>query len=129
MIENEAVTAARDFAFSEGPVWSVQFAQTKPGLTNAYLANLAAKWKPLMEEAKRRNVIRGYRILVAPPAHRDDWNVMIVVEVENMAALDGYSERMAELAAGLDRPEGRSQECAQFRELLGMKLVREVFLK
>ncbi|MEU3572523.1 hypothetical protein AB0E96_29475 [Kitasatospora sp. NPDC036755] len=129
MTENETATAAGDFAFSEGPVWSVQFARTKPGLTNAYLANLRAQWKPLMEEAKRQKLIRDYRIVVSPPTGRDDWNVMIVTEVENMAALDGYSERMADLSARLDGPDRPSHGCAQFRELLGMRLAREVFLK
>lgn len=114
--------------FTESSVWSIQFAQTKPGMTKDYLANLGASWMPLMDEAKREGLIMSYRVLVAPHANQSDWDVMLMVEVANMAALDGYQEKMDDLAGRIRRP-GDKQSCSQFRDMLGMKLAREVILR
>ncbi|MFC4531999.1 hypothetical protein [Sphaerisporangium dianthi] len=123
-----AASTRRELPFTEGSVWSIQFAQTKPGMTAEYLRNLGAGWTPLMDEAKREGLILDYRVLVAPHANRDDWDVMLMVEVRNMAALDGYQEKMNDLAGRFVAGSAK-QDCAQFRELLGMKLVREITLK
>ncbi|MET8139766.1 hypothetical protein ABZU32_05590 [Sphaerisporangium sp. NPDC005288] len=135
MIENDesppaasAANARRELPFTEGSVWSIQFAQTKPGMTAEYLRNLGAGWTPLMDEAKREGLILDYRVLVAPHVNRDDWDVMLMVEVRNMAALDGYQEKMNDLAGRVSAGNAK-QDCAQFRDLLGMKLVREITLR
>jgi len=120
--------AAEGLPYIEGSVWSIQFAQTKPGMTKEYLQSLRAEWTPLMDEAKRQNVILDYRILLTPRSNPNDWNVMLMVEVENMAALDGYSEKMDALGKSLRSPEP-ARRCAAFREILGVKLLREVTLK
>jgi hypothetical protein len=118
--------------YTEGTVWSVQFARTQPGTSKPYLRSLAPRWKPLMDEARRRKLILDYRILLSPLAHREDWDVMIVVEIENMAALDGYNARLEELAREL---EGGSGGCVSLfdtigrpPDFVGMKLLREVKL-
>ena len=43
--------------FSEGSVWSIQFARTKPRTTPAFLKQLGENWNPVMEEARRQEVI------------------------------------------------------------------------
>jgi hypothetical protein len=135
MIENHDVpetssdeVAVAEWPFAEGSVWSIQFAQTRPGMTKEYLRNLSANWTPLMDEAKREGLILNYRVLVSPHTNPSDWDVMLMVEVKNMAALDGYHERMVTVARRV-RPRLGKSNCAQFRDLLGMKLVREVILK
>jgi len=118
--------------YDEGSVWSIQFNRTLPGLSKEYLRTLGSEWKPLMDEAARRGLIRGYRVLISPLSHRDDWDVMLMVEVENMAALDGYNDRMDSLVAELRGGAG----CVTLQEthgrppdLVGMKLLREINLK
>jgi len=81
-------------AYSEGSVWSLQFCRVKPGQTRDYLNHLGKAWKPLMEEACRREIILSYRVLVSDLTRPDDWDIMMVVELKNMAALDGFREKM-----------------------------------
>jgi hypothetical protein len=131
--ESSSASSAEDAGrpYVEGSVWSIQFTRTLPGLSKEYLRTLGSEWKPLMEEATRRGLIRGYRVLICPLSHRDDWDVMLVVEVDNMAALDGYNDRMEGLVKELRGGAG----CSTLQEthgrppdLVGMKLVREITL-
>lgn len=118
--------------YTEQSVWSIQFVRTEPDATKPYLKALSSEWVPIMEEAKRSNLILGYRILLTPPAHRDDWNVMIMVEVENMAALDGYSERIARISRGLSGGSACVtvlDKVSRPPDFIGMKLLREVGLR
>jgi hypothetical protein len=119
--------AVEPLPFREGSVWSVQFAHTKPGMTAEYLSNLRESWVPVMDQAKREDVILDYRILVSPHAGRDDWDVMLMVEVRDMAALDGYQGRLAGVASRAQQPAIK-RPCAQFRDMLGMKLARQITL-
>jgi hypothetical protein len=128
---NSAIRHGRDRPYIEGTVWSIQFTRTLPGLSKEYLRTLGSEWKPVMEEAKRRGLIRDYRVLIAPLGHREDWDVMLMVEVDNMAALDGHNDRMEDLVielrgsagcAGLQETNGRPPD------LVGMKLLREITL-
>ena len=119
--------APAELPFHEGSVWSVQFAHTKPGMTAEYLSNLRESWVPVMDQAKAEGVILDYRILVSPHAGRDDWDVMLMVEVRDMGALDGYQSRMAAAASRAARPAIK-RSCAQYRDMLGMKLARQITL-
>lgn len=120
------VALTDDPPYSEGPVWSVQFMQAKPGRTIPYLTYLRSEWKPLMEAAKQQGLILSYRTLIAPLTHADDWDVMLMIELPNMAALDGYNEKIRELGGGL--ASSRRQDGSQLHELRGMKLLREAIL-
>ncbi|GGS69865.1 hypothetical protein [Streptomyces cinerochromogenes] len=117
---------ANDAAYSEGSVWSVQFIRAKRGQTPSYLSCLGTQWKPLMEAAKQQGIILGYRVLMAPLNTPEDWDFMLLVELPNMAALDGYNEKMRALATSLGAEKPR---CSQHSELVGMKLLREAVLK
>jgi hypothetical protein len=128
--DDTSTEAARRRPYAEGSVWSVQFMRTQPGTSKEYLRTLGGNWKPLMEEAKRREIIRDYRVLISPQGHREDWDVMLVVEVADMSVLDGYNDRMEEV---LEQMSGGSAGCADLQDmhgrppdLMGMKLVREI---
>lgn len=106
-------------------MWSIQYVRTKAGRGDDYLRNLRSEWIPLMEEARQRGIIRGHRVFVTPQGGPDDWDIMLMVEVENMAALDGYSARMRALDREW-RGDRVKQNCAAFRDALGTRLVREI---
>ena len=118
--------------YREGSVWSVQLTRTHPGLSKEYLRTLGSEWCPVMDEAKRRNIVRDYRVLISPLGHRDDWDVMIMIEVENMAALDGYNEAMEAVIADLRAAGGGCSSLQDTHgrppDLVGMKLLREITL-
>ncbi len=118
--------------YTDGPVWSVQFIRTQPGATRSYFASLKAEWQVLMEEAKRQGLVLSYRIFLAPPANREDWDVMLTVEVRNMAVLDEFGHKMSALAARVRSAQTKQAShtnLTEVREILGMKLLREVTLK
>jgi hypothetical protein len=123
------MTSDDTVAYAEGSVWSVQFARTKPGATAAYLRHLSEAWKPVMEEAQRREIVLSYRILLSNLTGPSDWDVMIMIELKNMAALDGYAERMGRLVKDLGAAGGGG--CRQFLEDFSeyMRLTREVNLR
>lgn len=128
----QAADESHGTPYDEGSVWSIQFVRSHPGLSKAYLQTLASEWSPLMDEAKARGIIRDFRVAISPLGHRDDWDVMIMVEVENMAALDGHNDRMEHLAIEL-RGGGRCASMQETRgrppDLVGMKLAREIHLR
>jgi hypothetical protein len=113
--------------YSEGSVWSLQFARTRQGETRAYLNHLKKAWHPIMEEAKKRRLILSYRVLLSNLTSPADWDVMLLIELENMAALDGYREKLEELARDLAAGGGG---CNKFLDPGSefMRLTREVKL-
>jgi hypothetical protein len=125
-MRTEGEATAKGAVYMEGSVWSIQFLRAKPRQTHSYLSCLGENWKPLMEAAKQQGIILGYRTLIAPLGNPDDWDVMLVVELPNMAALDGYNEKLRALAAdlGIGKPG-----CSQYSERVGMKLLREAVLQ
>ena len=116
-------------SYSEGSVWTIEYLQTKPGKFDDYLTNLKEEWSPLMDAAVEEGMILGYKILVTPPASRDDWNVAIMVEVENMAALDGYRDRLDRLADKLKGMSAGGGSCLDFRDHFGWQMAREITLR
>lgn len=113
-------------AFSEGSVWSIQFARTKPRTTPEFLKQLSENWNPVMEEARRQEIILSYRVLLSNLTGPDDWDVMILIELKNMAALDDYREKMRRVLEEV----GGGGGCSSFLEPGSeyMRLVREVNL-
>jgi hypothetical protein len=118
------MTSPTKAAFTEGSVWSLQFARTKPGATAEYVNHMADNWKPIMEEAKKRGIILSYRILLSNLTAPDDWDVLLLIELKNMAALDGYRERIDSLIDAV----GGGGGCNIFLDpaSIYMRLVREV---
>jgi hypothetical protein len=114
--------------YTEGSVWSIQFARTKSGASDDYLKFLRDGWKPVMEEAKRRNVILSYRVLLSNFTSPRDWDVMVLIELENMAALDGYQDELRRIIG--DLPEVPACVGAEYLESgqQFMRLVREAVI-
>jgi hypothetical protein len=114
--------------YTEGSVWSVQFARTNPGETMAYLTQLKEIWQPIMDEARQRGIILSHRILLSNHTSPNDWDVMIMIELKNMAALDGYRENMESMITELNLRSTRS--CSSFLDPNSqyMRLIREVNL-
>jgi len=119
--------------YTEANVWDLTFVRTKAGLDDDYLRSLAKTWRANMEEAKKQGLILSYKILSAAPADRDDWNLLLMVEYKNMAALDGRTEKFDAIAAKIVGTEEQQREIAikrfDVREILGGKLARELILK
>ena len=119
--------------YTEGPVWQVQFVQTKPGMGEQYLKNLNDGWVKVVKEAKAEGIILDYKVLEASIAAKTDWDLMLLIELKNYAVLDDMRDKMEVIQAKIFGPEDVRQKAAvgrnDLRDLLGGKLARELIFK
>lgn len=127
------VTAQTSKPYTEGPVWSVQFVKTKPGMATLYLKNLSDGWIKVMNEAKTEGLILDYKVFSGAPGSKDDWDLMLMYELKNHAAEDGLSDKMESIRNKLLGGEDVQQKSAvarnDLRELLGGKTTQELIFK
>ena len=119
--------------YIEGPVWEVQMIKAKYGLEDDYFKDLQARLKSPLDEAKKQKVILDYKIFFGEAASPQDYNVMILLEFQNMAAFDNLRERLDPIlvkAAGSVGQQTQIQiKRLNVREVLGEKVMREITLK
>jgi hypothetical protein len=119
--------------YTEGPVWDVTMVRTKYGMDDDYLKALAKVFKATSDEAKKQGLIMDYKILIGTPANAQDYNILLMTEYKNMAALDGLRDKMDPLNAKLigndDVQRQGVVKRAEVREIPGDKLMREISLK
>lgn len=119
--------------YTEGPVWVLTMIKTKTGLDDDYLRQISGTVKPIYDEEKKQKIILDYKILSGDPAGRDDFNILIMVEYPNMAALDGLRDKMDPLIEKVMGSEEQRRATAvkrlDIREILGAKTMREITLK
>lgn len=127
------VTAQTSKPYTEGPVWSVQFIKTKPGMALLYLRNLNDGWIKIMNEAKTEGLIMDYKVFSGTPGSKDDWDLMLMYELKNHAAEDGLSDKMEVIRNKMFGSEDVQQKSAvarnDLRELLGGKTTQELIFK
>jgi hypothetical protein len=128
-----AQSVAQGLPYTEGSVWSIGFVKTVPGMTNDYYKNLADNWLKMNEAAKKEGLVLSYKVLYGPAANTEDWDIMLMIEYKNMAAMDGMAEKMEALSGKLlgsqDTRRVGAVKRNEIREILGGKLVREIILK
>jgi hypothetical protein len=78
-------------------------------------------------------LILSYDVGTSPAANKEDWDIVLLEEYKNMAALDGLEEKLREVAEKVagssEKQEERAKERGKIREVLGSKLVRQLKLK
>jgi hypothetical protein len=128
-----ARSVAQGLPYTEGSVWSIGFVKTVPGMTNDYYKNLADNWMKMNEAAKKEGLVLSYKVLYGPAANTEDWDIMLMIEYKNMAAMDGMAEKMEALSGKLMGSQDTRRVGAvkrnEIREIVGGKLVREIILK
>jgi hypothetical protein len=82
----QAQTAER--TYDNGPVWTVGYVETKPGMFDDYLAYLAGPWKALQEAGKKRGDILAYHVLSVDSPREHESDVILLIEYKNMAVFD-----------------------------------------
>jgi hypothetical protein len=119
--------------YTEGSVWEITMVRTKAGMSDDYLKNLAQAYKSTNDEAKKQGIIMDYKILLGDAAKADDFDILLMVQYKNMAALDGLREKTdpiaAKLIGGEDQLRQGSIKRMEIRDILGTKTMREVTLK
>lgn len=119
--------------YTEGPVWVLTMIKTKSGLDDNYFRQISGTVKPIYDEEKKQKIILDYKILSGDSVGRDDFNILIMVEYPNMAALDGLRDKMDPLIEKVMGSEEQRNATAvkrlDVREILGAKTMREITLK
>jgi hypothetical protein len=125
--------AQSDAPYTEGPVWNITMVKVKPGMGDEYLKSLNKTLKLSLEEGKKQNLIVDYKILLGNAATPQDFDILVMVESKNMAALDNGREKFDPIARKIVGPTEQQQAIAvkrlDIREIIGTKLMREITLK
>jgi len=126
-------SAQSDAPYTEGPVWNITMIKVKPGMGDEYLKSLAKTLKLSLEEGKKQNLIVDYKILLGNAATPQDFDVLVMVESKNMAALDNGREKFDPIArktvGTTDQQQAIQVKRLDIREIIGTKLMREITLK
>jgi hypothetical protein len=126
-------SAQSDAPYTEGTVWNITMVKTKPGMDDQYLKALAKTFKGTLDEAKKQNLIVSYKILLGDAATPNDFNILLMVESKNMAALDNGREKFDPIAkkieGSVEEQEKTMTKRLEIREIMGGKLMREITLK
>jgi hypothetical protein len=130
-----STTAAKgsNAPYREGPLWVLTMIKTKTGLGDDYLKSISETVKPVYDEEKKQKIILDYKILNGDASGSQDFNILIMVQYPNMAALDGLREKMDPIIEKVMGSEDQRRATAvkrlDIREILGTKTMREITLK
>ena len=120
-------------SYVEGPVWVLTFVKTKSGLGDEYFKAMTRSLRPIYDEEKNRKIILDYKILSGGDAGDRDFNIIIMVEYANTAALDELRERAEPIIDKIIGPIDKRRDIAakrlDIREILATKTMREIWLK
>jgi hypothetical protein len=126
-------SAQSDAPYTEGPVWNITMVKAKYGMGDEYLKGLAKTFKVSLEEAKKQDLILDYKILLGTAATPQDFDILLMVESKNMAALDNAREKFDPIARKTvgtpDEQRGMVVKRLDIREIMGAKIMREITLK
>jgi hypothetical protein len=131
----QPVKAQDSAPYTEGSVWIVSFIKLKPGQEDDYLKTLKTSWQALADEGKKKGYILSSKILYGQASNPQDFELILMAELKNMAALD---DLRAKEDAALQKVFGSNAEQTskdlaakrvEMREIYGTKLLREITLK
>ena len=133
----DQTSAQEEDLYEDGTVWSLTFVRTNANKSDDYLKGLANTWVASMEEAKKEGLILSYKVLQGNAANRGDYDLILMIENKNMAAFDPNADRDAKFDAiekKISDKMGDDYDATvtnydEIRELLGTKVMREIYLK
>ena len=132
-LSSSLVCAQSDKPYIEGPLWQVQFIQTKAGMGDLYLKNLSEGWIKSMRAAKEQGLIMDFKVLEGQPASENDWDLMLMYQLKNYAMLDGMSDKMEAIRRKIFGSQETEHKQAvsrnDLRVLHGGKLTQELQFK
>ena len=133
VVSANTLTAQIEHPYTEGTVWGISYVKTQPGHYEDYLRDLAQNWKRVNDAAIERGYVTSYKILTAQPGHPGDWDLMLLIEYPNMAALDDASAKfdplVAEIFGSQQGADHATVKRSELREILGGKMAREITLR
>ena len=124
--------------YRDGSVYRVTMVRTEANSMDDYLEQLSRMYMPMMKAAQEAGLIKSYKLLTGGYSNMDDFDLMLLVEIENMAALDETPEREAKWKAVREKVRASLGQGAEdeiqatyrkIRSIQGSKLMREQILR
>jgi len=121
-------------AYREGPVITVSYIRTKPGMFDKYMQYLDGPYKTNLEAQKAAGIVLDYGIYTSEPRTSADHDVMLTVVYKNWGALDNLADRTDAVVNRVlqSTPEQRAQQFIDrgaMRESLGSRTYQQLLLK
>ena len=133
LIVGVSVYAQVNRPYRNGSVWNIAFIRMKPGMDTAYLNYVAGAWKAEQEAQKKDGNILFYRVLSVEAHTPGEWNLMLMTEYKNLAAMEASedkAEAVAQRVIGNDEKQMQGyRDRAEIREVMGARLAREIILE
>jgi len=132
LISSDSIKA-QSKSYTVGSVWNISLIKTKAPYFDDYMNNLSNGWKKVMDEAKKEGLILSYMVLTQNPSNQDDWDLALMVEYKNMAALDGLNEKMEKIENSVFSDQKMMKDEAvkrnDLREYVGNNFTRQLIFK
>ena len=126
------VALADERPYTDGSVWDLAMIRTTDGMGDRYLESLRKNYKPIMEEAKKQGLVLSYKIISTTTSGPDDWDIILMTEYKNWAALDGLSEKFEAVSRKVISKSDEDklmEQRLQVRRFVGSKNGQELILK
>jgi hypothetical protein len=125
--------SAQEKSYVDGSVWQIGFIKVNANMTDDYLNNLKNNWKAIHDEAVKQGLIVSYKVLQGAAANPEDWDIMLMTEYKNLAALEGSEDKWDAISkkviGGADAMKKLNESRVSMRTIYGGKLLREVIYK
>jgi hypothetical protein len=126
-------SSAQERPYRDGTVWTITMIKVKPGMLDAYLRELLPARKKIMDEAMRAGLVVSEKMMAGPATGRDDFDLLLMTEYKNYAALDGLDDKFGAIVQKVVGSEEKQVQTAgrrvEVREIMGDKTMREILYK
>ena len=127
------LTPWEDYEVSEG-VSNVTTIKVDSNMIDKYLEGLATTWAPTNDIAVELGQIESYNIYVSDLPNSGDFNVVLVVQMENAAALQPTKARFDAFMAKWSKESQKESDAVvvtypNIRTITGEYLLREITFK
>lgn len=118
--------------YRNGSIWTLAFIRMQPGMDTAYLSYVASEWKREQEALKKEGLILSYKVMQTEDHGPDDWNLILMTEVKDLATLEATETKAEAIALQLVGGDQKAQQGykdrLQIRQIIGNRLAREIVL-
>jgi hypothetical protein len=133
MIAFSTNSFAQERTYQNGSAWTVGFVQVKNGMNRDYLNSLKTTWKAMQDEGVKQGLILSYKILEGNASNPEDWQMMLMVEYKNLAAMEGNEAKwdaIQKQVVGNEEDQKKLREMrVNMRTMYGTKILREIVYK
>jgi hypothetical protein len=119
--------------FHTGSAWDIAFIRIKPGMDSAYLNHIAGEWKREQDAMKKEGLIVSYKVIQTEAHGPNDWNLLLMTEYKNLAAMEAAEPKIdalgQQLSGGDEKMRQGYRDRLEIREVLGSRIGREIVLE